>query len=165
MSEAARSSSRFTSFSPGRRCIPSLAACLMLTLGCAPGPAIAQDEVPAEYRDRTNPVTLDERGVRYYTRQFKGKCARCHGVDGKGSGTEAGSQAVRPADLTDAEYMQSRTDGELFYQILVGGEERSAMPAFGPTSNAGWSEDKIWLMVAFVRRFAEPGEPADPAQP
>jgi mono/diheme cytochrome c family protein len=146
--------------SSGRISIPCIALSLVLVLGCASGPAATTDEVPAEYRDLSNPVTLDEKGVRYYTRQFKGKCARCHGLDGKGRGQEAGDQAVRPADFTDAVFMRSRSDGELFYQILVGGEERSAMPDFGPSSNAGWSEDKIWHMVAFVRRFAEPDEPA-----
>jgi hypothetical protein len=30
------------------------------------------------------------------------------------------------------------------------------MPAFGPTSDAGWSEEKIWYMVEFVRRFSRP---------
>jgi len=50
--------------------------------------------------------------------------------------------------------MASRTDGQFFYQILMGGGERCAMPAFGPDSAQGWSEEKIWHMVAFVRRFA-----------
>jgi mono/diheme cytochrome c family protein len=139
-----------------------LTLCLSLGLGCAPGPATAADDIPAEYRDKTNPVTLDEKGVRYYARQFKGKCARCHGLDGKGGGKEAADQAIPPADFTDTELMKSRTDGELFYQILVGGEDRSAMPDFGPASNAGWSEDKIWHMVAFIRRFAAPAESTQP---
>jgi hypothetical protein len=55
--------------------------------------------------------------------------------------------------------MASRTDGEFFYQILMGGGERCAMPAFGPESDHAWTEDKIWHMVAFVRRFAKPSNP------
>jgi len=136
-----------------------IAAIAALAYGCASKPATAADDVPVEYREKTNPVTLEEKRVRYYQRQFKGKCARCHGLDGTGRGKEATDQAIAPADFTDSEFMKSRTDGEFFYQILVGGEDKSAMPAFGPTSAAGWSEEKIWGMVAFVRRFSEPTQP------
>ena len=38
----------------------------------------------------------------------------------------------------------------------MGGGERCAMPAYGPESDHGWNEEKIWSMVRFVRRFAEP---------
>jgi hypothetical protein len=31
------------------------------------------------------------------------------------------------------------------------------MPAYGPDSDLGWSELKIWHMVAYIRRFADPG--------
>jgi hypothetical protein len=52
--------------------------------------------------------------------------------------------------------MKGRTDGQLFYQILMGGGERCAMPAFGPESAHAWNDEKIWRMVAFVRLFAQP---------
>jgi mono/diheme cytochrome c family protein len=126
-------------------------------LGLALSPAApARDDTPAEIAALTNPVTLEPRDVRYYARQFRGKCARCHGPDGAGGGEEAAEQAVPPANFTDAAFMSTRSDGQLFYQILMGGGERCAMPAFGPESSHGWSEDKIWHMVAFVRRFAAP---------
>jgi len=117
----------------------------------------ARDDVPEEVKVRPNPVTLEESEIRYYQRQFKGKCSRCHGIDGTGKGSEAtaSDQFVKPANFTDAKYMASRTDGQLFYQILKGGGERCAMPAFGPGSDHAWTEDKIWHMVAFVRRFAQ----------
>jgi hypothetical protein len=51
--------------------------------------------------------------------------------------------------------MKTRSDGQLFYQILMGGGDRSAMPAMGPGSDAGWPEERIWKMVRYVRRFAE----------
>jgi mono/diheme cytochrome c family protein len=118
-------------------------------------PAVsARDDVPADVAARSNPVELDEQEVSYYQRQFKGNCARCHGLDGTGRGSDAGSQPVPPANFTDAKYMNGRSDGQLFYQILMGGGDRCAMPAFGPGSDHSWSEEKIWHMVAFVRRFA-----------
>jgi hypothetical protein len=63
---------------------------------------------------------------------------------------------VPPRDFTDAAFMATRSDGQLFYQILMGGGGRSAMPGYGPESDVAWSEDKIWHMVLFVRRFADP---------
>jgi mono/diheme cytochrome c family protein len=121
----------------------------------------ARDDVPADVKAMKNPVTIEESEIRYYTRQFKGKCSRCHGIDGTGTGADAAAsdELVRPANFTDAKYMASRTDGELFYQILMGGGERCAMPAFGPESDHAWTEDKIWHMVAFVRRFAKSSNP------
>jgi len=118
-----------------------------------PAFVLARSDVPDEIASTANPETLDGDEVRYYARQYRAKCARCHGADGSGSGEEAAEQAVPPADFTDAKFMASRTDGQFFYQILMGGGERCAMPAFGPGSAQAWSEEKIWHMVAFVRRF------------
>jgi mono/diheme cytochrome c family protein len=135
----------------------SLAACAVAVL---PACATARDDVPDEIAGQGNPVEeLTPREVRYYAKQYRTKCARCHGADGRGGGEDAKKQEVPPADLTDATYMGSRSDGQLFFQILVGGGDACAMPAFGPTSDHGWSEEKIWHMVAFVRRFAAPEEP------
>lgn len=130
----------------------------LFACGCAPGltgAALARDDVPREIAARENPLELGPDKLRYYTRQFKGKCSRCHGIDGKGSGPEALDQPLPPRDLTDRAYMRTRSDGQLFYQILMGGGEQSPMPAFGPESAQGWPEEKIWYMVAFVRRFSE----------
>ena len=116
--------------------------------------ASARDDTPAEISNKSNPVELEETELRYYKRQWKGKCSRCHGMDGKGGGKNAAAQRVPPTNFTDAGHMQTRTDGQLFYQILMGGGDRCAMPAFGPESDYAWNEDKIWHLVAYVRRFA-----------
>lgn len=143
--------------------LPASVFVALWLLACAgapslPGAAQARDDIPPEIASRENPVELTSDKVRYYTRQFKGKCSRCHGIDGKGAGPEAASQALPPRDLTDRAYMRTRTDGQLFYQILMGGADQSPMPAFGPESDQGWTEEKVWYMVAFVRRFSEPPE-------
>jgi mono/diheme cytochrome c family protein len=116
--------------------------------------ATARDDVPPEIANKTNPVELEESELRYYKRQWKGKCSRCHGIDGDGGGKNAGEQPVPPTNFTDASHMRTRTDGQLFYQILMGGGDRCAMPAFGPESDYAWNEEKIWHLVAYVRRFA-----------
>jgi mono/diheme cytochrome c family protein len=124
----------------------------------SPAATNARDDVPDEIARLENPVTLTPSRVRYYAKQFKAKCARCHGEKGDGGGEEAAGQEVPPANLTDAAYMKTRTDGQLFYQLLVGGGENCAMPAFGPGSDHSWSREKIWGMVAFVCRFVRPPE-------
>jgi mono/diheme cytochrome c family protein len=137
---------------------------LLVGLGSVPlllaTPARARDDVPADVAALANPVVLDAGEVSYYERHYKSKCARCHGLDGRGKGAEGRDQRVPPADFTAARAMQARSDGQLFYQILKGGGERCAMPAFGPESDTAWSEERIWHMVAFIRRFAQPAEPA-----
>jgi mono/diheme cytochrome c family protein len=137
-----------------------VAPLVLIAAGClvAPPDLAGREDVPAEIVDKKNPVSLPEDRVRYYARQYKAKCARCHGIDGNGGGDEAEEQAVPPRDFTDTAYMNSRTDGQLFYQILAGGGERCAMPAFGPGTDHDWSEEKIWYMVDYVRRFAKPAE-------
>lgn len=74
-----------------------------------------RDDVPQEIAKQANPVELEASELRYYKRQFKGKCSRCHGSDGKGGGEHAASQPVPPTDFSDLRYMQTRTDGQLFY--------------------------------------------------
>jgi len=128
----------------------------LLTLLFLPSLMFAENDVPTEYIKLKNPLVLTQVRVKYFAKQFLTKCARCHGEQGDGR-TEAEAEVdveVRPADLTNTDFMKSRTDGELFYQIEKGGEERSAMPAFGEDSDHGWSEQKIWGMVAYIRQRA-----------
>jgi mono/diheme cytochrome c family protein len=148
---------------PNSNVVERFAACAatIWLAGLACTSVFAREDVPDDAKTLKNPVTLEESEVRYYERQFKGKCARCHGLDGTGSGVDAAvaTGLTRPANFTNAEYMASRSDGQLFYQILMGGGERCAMPAFGPESDQAWTADKIWHMVAFVRRFSEASPP------
>jgi mono/diheme cytochrome c family protein len=116
----------------------------------------ARDDVPDEYIEMENPTpSLTEKDVSYLAKKFKANCARCHGMDGAGGDEKKQLKEFPPRDFTDAAFMKTRSDGQLFYQILMGGEERSAMSAFGPASDAGWPEERIWKMVRYVRLFAE----------
>ena len=55
----------------------------------------------------------------------------------------------KPADFTDAQHMNTVTDGALFYQISQG---RKPMPAF----KRRMTEDQRWQLVLLVRSFAQP---------
>ena len=116
---------------------------------------VVKADVPEQFRRLKNSFILTNREIVYFQKQFSAQCARCHGELGDGGGDDDALEKYPPANLTDQKFLDSRTDGELFYQILVGGEELSAMPPFGPDSDIGWSEDKIWKMVAFVRSLAK----------
>ena len=121
-------------------------------------------EIPAEYAHMQNMVTLDAAGMEYWKEKYLANCGGCHGADG-----DAAKQLKRqytpeqikkmglviPADLTDKKYMDSRSDGALFYQIGSGGEDESYMPGFGPESDIGWSERKVWGMVAYIRTLSQ----------
>lgn len=123
-------------------------------LACAPASS-ARDDTPPEIHEAKSPVVLDAAKQAYYAKQFKANCARCHGATGDGGGEDAATQPVPPANFRDRARMATRSDGQLYWQILKGGAPRSEMPAFGPGSDKSWSEEKIWGMVAFLRTFSE----------
>lgn len=66
---------------------------------------------------------------------YMGYCLNCHGMEGKGDGPLAESIGdVLPRDLSDAEYMSTRSDEELFNVIKNGGKGSGfsdAMPDWG----------------------------------
>ena len=135
-------------------CTAGLLGAGLLLLPAALSAAERCDEVPAAFAGLKNQAVLSDKDVAYYAKQFDKKCARCHGEQGNGGGDEAKDQKFPPANFTDRHFMDNCSDGQLFYQIMKGGEDKSAMPAFGPESDAGWPEEKVWSMVAFIRRFA-----------
>jgi mono/diheme cytochrome c family protein len=66
---------------------------------------------------------------------YMGYCLSCHGMEGKGDGplSEAIGD-VLPRDLSDAEYMSTRSDEELFNVIKNGGKKTGfsdTMPDWG----------------------------------
>ena len=88
----------------------------MLTLLCLPALLFAENDVPKEYMKLKNPLVLKQSRIKYFARQFLTKCSRCHGE--LGNGTTEAEMEVRPADLTDTNFMKSRTDGELFHHLF-----------------------------------------------
>ena len=109
---------------------------------------------------RRDDETLEGDRIVYWYEQFQGKCSRCHGEDGDGGGDDYPDEPgiPKPANLTDKKFMDSKTDGELFYQLEMGGEDFSDMPDFGADSSQGWGEDRLWSMVAFIRLFTQSPE-------
>ena len=77
-------------------------------------------------------------------------CFYCHGVEGNGKGPSAHKLRPHfPADFTNCELHQARTDGELFWVLKHGS------PGTGMVSHIPWklSEEEGWKVVAYLRTF------------
>jgi len=104
---------------------------------------------PADFLSKTNPFT-SEKDIKDGAKQYKGKCADCHGAKGEGDPEEPHVVA-----FTNKAWMQTRSDGQLFYITLKGGGSESEMEAWGPDTDAGLSEKKIWQIIAYIRTLAK----------
>lgn len=101
---------------------------------------------------RLNAGTLEQlRRGRYLYEYYY--CGACHGEQGKGDGYNARYLPQFPRDYTDAAYMATKTDEELFDGIKGGGRAvglSALFPAYGKTL----SDREIRDLVAYIRRFA-----------
>jgi mono/diheme cytochrome c family protein len=74
-------------------------------------------------------------------------CVTCHGDKGKGDGIAAPGLPKRPADHTGS-FVQSQTDGALFWIISIG---NNPMPAYKKTLNP----TQRWQVVNYIRTLAK----------
>jgi mono/diheme cytochrome c family protein len=104
--------------------------------------------LPAEARDRPNPVPRTKEAIEEGMAHWADHCAVCHGNDGAGQ-VDMGKQMYPHApDMRKAE-TQNLTDGELFY-IIENGIRLSGMPAWGGSKAA---EPSSWKLVHFIRQL------------
>ncbi len=90
-------------------------------------------------------------------------CIACHGWLMHGDGPSAAELNPRPRTLTRGDYMQKKTNLELFTVIKGGGEAvslSSSMPSWG---NVLQDQD-IWNIVAFIRAMQDVKPPASVAE-
>ena len=81
-------------------------------------------------------------------------CAQCHGVKGKGDGINSKYVTVPPRNHTKADYLETRSDQELFDAIRLGGLKigrAPCMPAWGQTLD----ENTIWSLVNYIRELCQ----------
>jgi len=106
--------------------------------------------IPAEYRDKVNPLADDPSAIASGNEAYVALCSQCHGEDGRGKGLDAAGLNPRPADFTNQEQMQENTDGYLFWRIAEGGgfdPYNSLMTAWGTLL----SEQEIWELISYLR--------------
>ena len=120
-------------------------------------PASAEDHqtpvAPQDYLDMENPIDeddVDEDFLKNPGKLYKRKCKKCHGTEGDGEGSAADDMEIKPTDFTAPGYLEGKSDGQLFWIIEVG-SEGTEMEGFGPDSDAGLSEEKLWELVSYMR--------------
>ena len=104
---------------------------------------------PGDYRNRANPILLNEESVRNGLANFADHCASCHANDGSGS-TGMGKGLFPPAPDMRGPATQSLTDGDLFY-IIEHGVRFTGMPAWSTGTQEG--EEASWHLVNFIRHL------------
>ena len=79
---------------------------------------------------------------------YDDRCAKCHGLTGKGDGPKAKTLKKKPRDYTNTAEMAKLTDDQLKKEILDG---KKPMPAFRGKIDEKTVDD----LVAYVRTFAK----------
>lgn len=105
--------------------------------------------IPSSLSSAASPFSNDPEAWRTGSENFKGRCAVCHGPDGRGRSTFGPNMYPPVPDLAAAD-IQQFSDGELF-AIIRHGVSWTGMPAFR------WvlGDDDIWRLVAFVRHVPQ----------
>jgi len=78
-------------------------------------------------------------------------CASCHGPLGKGDGPAAAALDPKPRDLSDAKYVSTISDEQIFKTVKEGGAavgKSPLMPAWGGVL----SDNDIWNVIAYLRQ-------------
>lgn len=85
---------------------------------------------------------------------FTKYCASCHGDGGRGDGPMGRFIDPKPKDLTDAAYMRTRTDEQIYSAIHDGGESVGLSDKMAAWSHL-LSEEQIRELAEYVRWLSE----------
>jgi mono/diheme cytochrome c family protein len=107
--------------------------------------------VPADLRDRKNPIPLTSEVIAESRAHFADHCAVCHGNDGKGQSGMGKSMYPKTPDMTLVG-TQQLSDGELF-SIIENGVRLTGMPGFG--EGTAESAAGSWALVHLIRHLPE----------
>ena len=105
--------------------------------------------MPREAKERTNPVSSNDKVIGEGLAHWADHCASCHANDGSGE-TAMGKGMYPPVPDMRLEATQQMSDGELFY-VIENGIRLTGMPAWGVTHD----DAAIWDIVAFLRKLPE----------
>jgi mono/diheme cytochrome c family protein len=111
--------------------------------------ALRHYAVPADLRDRKNPIALTPAVLAEARAHFADHCASCHGNDGRGKTAMGPNFYPKVPDMT-LPATQSQTDGALFATI-ENGIRLTGMPAWG--NGTAESAYGSWTLVHFIRHL------------
>ena len=113
--------------------------------------AMRHYSVPADLRDKKNPLPASAETLAAGRAHFADHCASCHGNDGKGQTDIGRAFYPKVPDMTLAG-TQAQADGELFATI-ENGIRLSGMPAWG--NGTADSAASTWALVHFIRHLPQ----------
>ena len=129
--------------------VQALSAGLLLSLlaGVHHGPLSAQGN--PEAAKLQNPVQPSPESIGAGKQAFTRYCANCHGLNAEGG---PGNDLTPAApDLTDKDWKNGSTDGEIFTSIKNGVPPDFNMGAFGDQLK----DEEIWTVVNYVRSLGK----------
>jgi len=100
--------------------------------------------IPAKYKTMKNTVKGDAASVNVGKMLYAKHCKSCHGSMGLGDGPKASSMKTKIGSFKDAKF-QSQTDGEIYYQTMIGRDEMT------PFEKKITEEEDRWAIVNYVR--------------
>ncbi len=86
---------------------------------------------------------------------FNERCARCHGQDGKGNGSQSAGLSPRPRDYTSAEWQKSVTEEDLRAAIVKGGPAIGRSPLMPASPELASRPEVVTSLVKIVRGFGK----------
>ena len=109
--------------------------------------------IPSGGRDEKSPLSSVPGAVARGKTIFVSNCARCHGAEGKGDGTDSD----HASDLTDELRDTINPEGVLFYKVWNGHAVQlrtqvDDMPAF----QGKLSRDEVWAVVEYLKVLRTP---------
>ena len=114
----------------------------------APATPPQESKIPVDAANTPNPVKPTPTGLARAKKLYGYDCAMCHGKNGDGQGDLADDMKLKLRDWRDPAALKDMTDGEMSYII---GKGKGQMPAGADQMKP----DEIWMMVNYVRTFAD----------
>ena len=123
--------------------------------GCSsePKPRQAQAKKTDVIVQKDLQSVMDVSSVTEKTRQvYRRYCAQCHGVKGHGDGINAPYLVVPPRDHTKSDYLETRSDQQLFDAIKLGGLAVGRAPCM-PAWEHTFESETIRSLVNYIREL------------
>ena len=125
--------------------------------GCSsePTPHQAQAKKTDAILQKDFQPAMDVSSVTEKTRQvYRRYCAQCHGVKGHGDGINAPYLVVPPRDHTKGDYLETRSDQQLFDAIKLGGLAVGRAPCM-PAWEHTFENETIHSLVNYIRELCD----------
>ncbi len=101
--------------------------------------------IPTKYKTMKSTIKAGDASINSVGKELYNKhCKSCHGVKGLGDGPKSAMMKTAMPSFADKKF-QAQTDGEIYYQSIVGRDE---MPNF---EKKILDEDDRWALINFLR--------------